>query len=189
MTLAFSTKWPDRMGELAGQPNYFIQKIWMGLPDRSKVKSVYDIFYENHVYKLNKPWDIPNARIEPKLHTIREDLSNRWCRSMDIHFVINNRTKNHFQFAPVVKCVSVQEIEIYHNVRLDELVYDRDGLSIFGCDIYGNRKRVLVDGNDLSWSKIRGLALNDGFPSAEAFFDYFNKDFKGKIIHWTDFKY
>lgn len=28
-----------------------------------------------------------------------------------------------------------------------------------------------------------------GFDSVKDFFRYFNKDFKGKIIHWTDLKY
>lgn len=35
------------------------------------------------------------------------------------------------------------------------------------------------------------IVLNDGrsFPSVEAFFQFFDKDFNGKIIHWTDLKY
>ena len=36
---------------------------------------------------------------------------------------------------------------------------------------------------------LRELAKNDGFESVEDFFAYFNKDFKGKIIHWTDLQY
>jgi hypothetical protein len=30
---------------------------------------------------------------------------------------------------------------------------------------------------------------NDGFDSIEDFFSYFDKGFKGKIIHWTDLRY
>ena len=33
------------------------------------------------------------------------------------------------------------------------------------------------------------LAINDGFESLKHFFEYFNEDFEGKIIHWTDLKY
>lgn len=33
MTLSFSTKWPQHMGEWAGQPNYFVEKILKSLPD------------------------------------------------------------------------------------------------------------------------------------------------------------
>jgi len=31
--------------------------------------------------------------------------------------------------------------------------------------------------------------FNDGFESLQDFFNWFNKPFRGKIIHWTDFKY
>ena len=30
---------------------------------------------------------------------------------------------------------------------------------------------------------------NDGFDSIENFLRWFNKDFEGKIIHWTGFRY
>jgi len=38
------------------------------------------------------------------------------------------------------------------------------------------------------WS-INHLAKNDGFEGIEDFFKWFNEDFKGKIIHWTNYKY
>ena len=37
--------------------------------------------------------------------------------------------------------------------------------------------------------KLDLLAQNDGFETIEEFFAYFNEDFKGKMIHWTDLKY
>src|SRR5699024_2081987 len=48
----------------------------------------------------------------PKIHTIRHDEKDRWKPGMKIHPIINNRTKNRFQFAPVVECQSVQKIKI-----------------------------------------------------------------------------
>ena len=33
------------------------------------------------------------------------------------------------------------------------------------------------------------LVQNDGFASISDFFKFFNKDYTGKIIHWTDLKY
>ena len=35
-----------------------------------------------------------------------------FINKVSIHFNINVRTKNQFQFAPVIKCVSTQKIEI-----------------------------------------------------------------------------
>ena len=102
-----------------------------------------------------------------KPHTIRN--GHRWRAGMLIHFVTGNRTKNRLQFAPVIPAVSVQEIVIENEF------YDYV---------------VKVDGKKLSKSKIKALALNDGFDSVEQFWDYFGmKDFKGQIIHWTELRY
>lgn len=184
MTLPFSTKWPKSMGDLAGHPNYFIQKIWMKLPvvNRQELRETH---FEVHRDEFAETWDITGKAINPKLHTIRQDPGNRWKEGMKIHFVINNRTKNRFQFAPVIKCISVQEIEFYwwkpENSKRYPSPFD-DKQNGRYCNVYiGNR--VLM--ND----EVKSLAINDGFDSVEDFFAYFNKDFKGKIIHWTDLKY
>ena len=50
--------------------------------------------------------------VKPKKHTIRKDEKDRWKVGNDIHFVINNRTKNRFQFAPITKVKSIQIIKI-----------------------------------------------------------------------------
>lgn len=104
--------------------------------------------------------------VKPKDHTIRMDKSNRWKADNDIHFVVNNRTKNYFRFAPIIKCKSVQKIEI-------------------------NAKAwsVKIDHHRILPGTLHRLAINDGFDSVESFFDYFNKDFTGNIIHWTNLKY
>ena len=171
MTLSFSTRWPDRMGELAGQPNYFIEKIWMGLPGVDG----FEYGWQEYRYTefFGKEWDKPD-RTTPKLHTIRRDEHNRWKPGMKIHPVINNRTPDRFQFAPVIECKSVQRIEIKWS-------HDWEDTPL------GVQVLVFIDGE--LFSDLDKLAINDGFPSVEAFFQYFNTDFKGNLIHWTDLKY
>lgn len=180
MTLSFSTKWPDRMGELAGQPNHFEQKIW---------NCLLGIDYDRFSDYLH-PDGLPSRsfgilptykeKIHPaKLHTIREDPHNRWTPGMDIHMVINNRTKDRFQFAPVLKCVSVQKIEIEWMNGVAWVSIDNRTFTTF-------RK---ANGRCEYGENAKDLARNDGFPSVEAFFKYFNSDFKGELIHWTNFKY
>jgi len=172
------------MGELAGQPNYFIEKIWAGLPFCGDTKTDY---YNNCIFNRGKGWDNPLVdegeyfSFLSKLHTIRRDSNSRWRSGMDIHMVINNRTKNRFQFAPVMECKSVQTIEILH--ALGHALVKIDG-EFFGEIYHYGFDDIHEYTNDLEV-----LAINDGFPSVEAFFQYFNKDFKGKIIHWTDLKY
>lgn len=173
MTLSFSTV-------INGKPNYFIEKIWTGLDPM--ITPDYYCFNEEYVKQFGKHWDgawteTTETNFPPKLHTIRQDEKNRWGAGCDIHFVINNRTPNRFQFAPVIKCVSVQEIEIKS---------DNQSLSN-GYSV--NFKTIIVDGKMLDGMDIYQLAINDGFDSVEDFFAYFNKDFTGKLIHWTDLKY
>jgi len=100
----------------------------------------------------------------PKVHTIRKDKKNRWKAGCNIHFVINNRTPNRFQFAPVLPVVATQHIVI-------------------------QEKKVWVDARFLGESEIETLAKNDGFNSINDFFQWFNGDFEGKIIHWTNILY
>jgi hypothetical protein len=220
MTLSFTTKWPERMGSKAGQQNYFIHYIWLGLPNfpHDHIKPIPEHilylegihrpieFYFQNLYaeKFAHYWPDPSIdatwnpertestswRSIPKLHTIREDASNRWRAGMDIHFVINNRSKNRFQFAPVVKCVGVQDIEITDVTHISypndfstkiHLTVSKDGWT----ETFTQAFSVKVDGIQLPPDKVHQLAINDGFDSVEDFFAYFDKDFKGKIVHWT----
>lgn len=166
MTLSFRKTFPN------GDKTYFIDKIWHSLlTSRGNINSIIaDRHYENHVSKFGYGWDLSTEDPFPKHHTIRLDPHDRWKPGVKIHPVINNRTKNRFQFAPVMECVSVQKITIrYH----------------WG----GIAASVRVDGRLLKEDEIEKLALNDGFPTVEAFFQYFNQDFKGVLIHFTDLKY
>lgn len=98
--------------------------------------------------------------------------------------VINNRTPERFQFAPVVRCLSTQIIRITWKVIDQEetmAMVHTEG-KLYGHALYKNCRLHAHAG-------IHTLALNDGFDSVEDFFEYFNEDFTGKIIHWTDLKY
>lgn len=113
-----------------------------------------------------------------KVHTIREDKNNRWKTGNKIHFATGVRTKNYNQFFDGV-CKSVQTIEIK--------TIDDPGL----INYVRNDKPVgvFVDGKRLKIYEIDLLASKDGFENALEFFKWFDKDFKGKLIHWTDLKY
>tara|TARA_R110001606_G_scaffold395407_1_gene567638 strand:+ start:89 stop:580 length:492 start_codon:yes stop_codon:yes gene_type:complete len=163
MTLAFST-------ELKGQATHFVDKIWQSLL-RDDIHINFVEF--NTKFKEVLPL-IGNTKIgdyPQKKHTIRADKEDRWKPGNNIHFVINNRTPERFQFAPVVKCEAVQKITIKHSVEK------------------WRQPWVSVDNKLLTGPEIETLAINDGFESSKEFFQYFNKDFKGKIIHWTKLKY
>jgi ASC-1-like (ASCH) protein len=110
-----------------------------------------------------------------KIHTIRLDKPNRWKPGMKIHFWrgnprnVNAKRKS-YAFDEGV-CKSVQTIEIIYPTE------------------YFNDTIIKVDGRKLTTDEMKLLAWNDGFANLIEFQMHFNYDFKGKIIHWTDFKY
>lgn len=171
------------MGEWAGQPNYFTNKImkamWIHHDHQTGHFIASRTEAENEKFDRIKVFEdltvYQTQRLAPKIHTIR--TGNRWRPGMKIHPVINNRTKDRFQFAPTIECVSVQRVRItYYNsnsdypaVRINNNVfymYEKHGVEV-----------------------IEKLAINDGFDSIEQFFAYFNQDFVGQIVSWTDLTY
>lgn len=183
--------------QIGGKPTFFPEKIITGLFKNkiiSREKTI-ELFYpkalmkiipmEYHGFKGNV--EISKIKFDnsidhrAKIHTIREDKANRWKPEIMIDFFINSRKPDMFRFAPKIPVVSIQTFEIKY---------------------FGNSATVLIDGKwygdaffdgfmslDGYNIDLENLAINDGFESLEDFLKYFNKDFKGKIIHWTNFKY
>lgn len=119
----------------------------------------------------------------PKITTIRKDKTDRWQSGVMIDFFIHCRQKDMFRFAPKLPVVSVQTIKIkytYSSVRKMPLVYVEINDLCFGTYNLETKKY---------YGDIEILAQNDGFDTVKDFFTYFDSDFEGKIIHWTDFKY
>jgi len=100
-----------------------------------------------------------------KIHTIRNDRNKRWTIGKKIHFVTGLRTKNQNQFKEG-ECLGLQKIVIssFH-----------DAIFISDREMSDNEKWI--------------LARNDGFDCMADFYDWFNEDFFGIIIHWTDYLY
>jgi len=116
-----------------------------------------------------------------KIHTIREDKHDRWKAGNKIHFSTGIRTPGYNCFK-VAKCTGIQKIEI---------MWDESGPTVY----IGSMPFFYTEKHELGYIPVYGveqmtmLAKYDGFDLASYFFSWFNKDFKGKIIHWTDFRY
>jgi hypothetical protein len=109
--------------------------------------------------------------MHPKLHTIRAGA--RWKPGHKIHFCVNPRTPDYFQFAPVILVQATEAIVIKWTSAGEPCLY-----------IDGKLRAV---GHDAPlWAR---LAQNDGFPDTAAFFRWFKNDFSGQIIHWTGLIY
>ena len=171
MNLVFMTKWAN------GEPTYFVEKIWAGLRNNEISTRSEELFYSENAKKF-----LYSSGFEPKIHTIREDKNNRWRVGNKIHFVINNRQPNRFQFAPVIECTGVQTIEFFFyrlNTAFEHL-------------------QIKIDGRYLSEQEMIDLSVNDGFKSLTDFYDYFLTGWNGedddyykkmKLIHWTNKSY
>ncbi len=119
MNLAFMRKFPEGTGTLTNQPTYFPEKIIRSLylPEY-KLMTQFDFL--NEILDENEILPITNFQdLKPKLHTIRRDSKDRWKAGNDIHFYINARTKNQYQFAPVLTVKSIQKIEIKEYAMVD----------------------------------------------------------------------
>lgn len=177
MTLSFSKK------TKTDESTFFVEKILLSITMYLTHVSNADLMpfirdsstmlgYVNYIFLKRKI-----ALQKPKIHTIRHDSKNRWREGMDIHFVINNRTKDRFQFAPILKVQCIQKFQIrwYKDEHGKKQPIARIDDKLFAKNI-----------DDDNWTR---LAHNDGFPDAHSFLQWFHEDFDGKIIHWTQFDY
>ena len=150
--------------EIKGKPTYFPEKIL----------ACVGIDYIN--------------KYVPKKHSIR--VGKRWFAGRKLHLSIGVRTKKYLQFNKNVKglevCKSVQDILIQH--RGDHIYVTIDNKTE---SIWCNFKSIDNDfySTEVDCPMIYALAKNDGFDSVNDFFRWFNTDFEGQIIHWTDLRY
>lgn len=173
MILSFST-------QINGHPNYFIEKIWDFLIENGiQTQKELSQYQFDHFEQFGKHWDGQCIKHNPKLHTIRRDEKDRWKAGNKINPVIkpNGRFSAGFQFAPTFPCISTQKIEMVYETNAPNIYIDKQ-------PFYYHTRR-----NTFGKDKMLELAINDGFNSVEDFFAYFNTDFKGKLIHWTDKRY
>jgi hypothetical protein len=182
MILGFKTKINDK-------PTYFVEKILRMFLNEYvvKIKGIADFIY-NSSQNLNYK-DVDDIfykiehKVKPKFHTIREDKADRWHAGVMIDFFINVHTKAMYRFAPSIPVVSTQTIEIIWFNKTRSLEPSKYAPKRF------NYLDLIIDGRLLEINEVEKFAHNDGFDSLEDFFAYFNEDFTGKIIHWTDKRY
>ena len=113
-----------------------------------------------------------------KIHTIREDPHDRWKPGRKIHFATGIRTPNYNEFKRG-GCISIEFIKI---------LYFEDGPNVYTGDTAESVMPFYIP-EHYGLDQMKAFVKNDGFSSVSDFFKWFNKDFIGKIIHWTDFRY
>jgi len=181
MILGFSSVFPN--GVLKGKRTHFVEKIHVSLKynNEHSISSIYKNWFEEK--QILKGYNF-NFKVgvdcKPKRHTIRVDEKRRWKPGMKIHFYINVRRKRMFNFAPILHVKSVQKIEI---VRVANV------FTPYTIQCNNKTYQILIEGQCLKYETIVQLIYNDGFDTVKDFFEWFDKDFSGVLIHWTDLKY
>jgi hypothetical protein len=175
------------------EPTYFREKILAGVKSSysgligmpGKGIEPFTITHEAgeprkyRVYGDGEPKDLI---INPKLHTLRADPHDRWKAGRKIEMVYRGagyKIIDHFNkgIPEMEKCVSTQKIEIKW-VPLEG-----------GITEPVREMHIIIDGKRQEPLKTLEIATNDGFADIHRFARWFNKDFTGKIIHWTTLKY
>lgn len=124
-----------------------------------------------------------------KIHSIREDKTNRWKKGNKIHFCTGLRTKKYKQFH-LGECKGTQRILIIWTETIVATTFKYGKELKKKKFIQKNIPPTVVIGNKiLNKDEINILARNDGFKNSSDFFEWFNINFIGKIIHFTNFKY
>lgn len=184
MNIAFSHVFPKKAGTLYQKPTHFIHKIQRGIEEVLKIEVKDELKLDCAKVMTEQGVPVPTEEIVPKIHTIRRDEKKRWKAGMNLHFVMFQRRPWQIRFAPVLPVKAVEQIKIEHYPQ-DQVKSARvfiDGKNI-GCVIWnkGFENEPIVTGK-----KMVELIKNDGFDSVQDFFQYFNENFEGKLIHWTD---
>lgn len=82
-----------------------------------------------------------------------------------------------------MKCISTQTIKIQWECNMSLM----ESRAVIYID--GKRFSEYYPGRSTITKRLIKLATNDGFETVRDFFKWFNSDFEGKIIHWTEFNY
>lgn len=179
----------------SGTPTDFVLRIWDGLLlNKLATQEEKEVWTKG----LISVWSEVVATDEgprdnyAKIHTIRTDPHDRWKAGMPIHFVVNNRTPQRRQFAPVLPCVSTQKIRIEKELKNLNQAKGNKAWNIKKFHIYIDGKPYKDPSPIYGYNEdaVEYLSQNDGFLYDWQFMDWWPVGvFEGKIIHWTNLRY
>ena len=144
-------------------------------------------------FKTQFPWGAPTHFVEKilrgdKLHTLRDDHTNRWKSGTSIHMATGVRTKSYNQFnkecSDLQNCVSTQQVLIR---------YFEKGIETDACIDANRYLSIIIDGRQLTPNEIINFIRWDGCDMIGDFLLWFFPKGYGetdkKLIHWTKLRY
>ena len=130
-------------------------------------------------FKIKFPWGIQTGFKEKilegtKIHTIRADNADRWKAGRSIQMCYRGKNYSVLEefnkgLPHLQRCTGVQTIEI--NTTEKHAI-------------------IKIEGRQIGLAEHLLLAKYDGFEDVHEFYRWFKMvEFKGKLIHWTDYRY
>lgn len=159
MNVLIPTSYPD------GSPTNNEEKIWACLlASNILTHEQFKIFFAGNMDIFIKISEYP------KCHIILEntDLKSGNHIQLMCNDVINSGIR---QIAPDIFCKSTQKIQIKYKPELSAI------------------PMVFVDDKDLCTKELEQLSVCEGFDDISQFYERFNEDFTGEIVHWTNLRY
>jgi hypothetical protein len=161
--ITFSRNFP-KYHPNAGEPTYFVEKLWSSINDINISKVELPVERENFCF----------GKFEPKHHTIR--VGNRW--------------KVGDKFSPRVwsgKPYNSKQIIIAGDVEIKQ-IWNIEIKQIWNIEIKvegnGRWHTVYLNGKNICHDTVKEIAKNDGLDWSELL-SWFNKSFTGQIICWN----
>lgn len=177
--IAFSTHFPDRMGDLAGKFTRFPEKIVNGL-FRSGMdwKVLMEVAYPA-IENLDK---LTAAVGHPKTTTIRSNFdywkSKEGQLIQPFFWAGKPYRSKQVVFCPAVRLKKVRFIRILH----------MEGRNVYIGEKEGDEMPFYIDdeitGGSYGDDDMQRFAHNEGFNSVDDFFKWFNKDFDGALLEF-----
>ena len=203
--IVFSTVWPERMGDLAGQPTRFPEKILAGIMmedgyvkhgigDCVRVMEPAGYKCDLGIIDNRTHTHLPNGKIVPftggelkpnyipKTTTIRSNYdywkSKEGQLIQPFFWAGKPRKSKQVVFCPQMRLKKVRFIRILH----------MEGRNVYIGEKEGDEMPFYIDdeitGGSYGDDDMQRFAHDEGFNSVDDFFKWFNKDFDGALLEF-----
>jgi len=138
--------------------------------------------------KITEPYreNQPNPIIwTPKIHTFREDPHNRWKAGMKVSMVYRGAGYKILDWFNE----GIPELDTIKSIQKIKIKWIDITVTIEGEKKNMQTPCFFIDGKEQDLRNFDKIIINDGFSSMKQFSKWFKKDWSGKILHFTDFRY
>ena len=121
----------------------------------------------------------------PKIHTFRADPHNRWKAGMKVSMVYRGAGYKILDWFNE----GIPELDTIKSIQKIKIKWIDITVTIEGEKKNMQTPCFFIDEKEQDLRNFDKIIINDGFSSMKQFSKWFKKDWSGKILHFTDFRY